>query len=106
MSQQLNARRLEYKQKTKITLKNLTKLKEISQQLENKEREFENNKETIQKWTVFQGKNNNLIAQHAALLQEVILFSFVFCLFTFTMCKACGRAFFIRFFFNAERRFF
>ena len=76
MAQQLHAKRLEYKNRTKVTLRNTTKLGEVYKQLEKKERIFETNESAIDKWTTFKSEHNDLIAQYAVCLNQVILICF------------------------------
>ena len=82
MADQLRAKRLDYKKKTKVILRNTIKLGEIYKQLETKERIFETNESAIDKWTTFKSEHNDLIAQYAVCLNQVIFICFfVNCLF-------------------------
>ena len=80
MSKQLSAEHLQFKKKTQISLQNLKKLQEVSEKLEEKELELQKNKEKIKKWKIFRGEQKDLLAERAAVIEEVSFVLF-FCLF-------------------------
>ena len=82
MAAQLRAKRLDYKTKAKLILKNTFKLGQIYKQLQTKERIFETNESDIYKWTSFKSEHSDIIDQYAVCLNQVILICFfVNCLF-------------------------
>ena len=82
MAAQLRAKRLDYKTKAKLILKNTFKLGQIYKQLQTKERIFETNESAINKWTSFKSEHSDIIDQYAVCLNQVIFICFfVNCLF-------------------------
>ena len=99
MSKREDAERLEYKNKTKISLQNFKKLQNVLEKLERKELELQKNKEKIKKWRLFKTEQKDLLVQRAAVITEVSFVYFLFIMYKF-YCR-----FFLFDFFLADKRF-
>ena len=99
MSQNEDAERLECKKKTKISLQNFKKLKNVLEKLEQKELQLQKNKQEIKNWKLFKTDQEELLDERVAVITEVSFVYFLFIMYKF-YCK-----FFLFHFFLADKRF-